>query len=38
MGMIYHNGLPYCGGGSSSSSAEKELTYAEHTEITGLVH
>lgn len=34
MGMIYHNGLPYCGGGSSSPSAEKELTYAEYLALT----
>jgi hypothetical protein len=34
MGMIYYNGLPYCGGGSSSPSAEKELTYAEYLALT----
>lgn len=34
MGIIYHNGLPYCGGGSGSSAAEKELTYAEYLILT----
>lgn len=34
MGMIYHNGLPYGGGGSNISAAERELTYAEYLALT----